>query len=105
MLKIFTFHFAEDVRALSNIWLLGDAFVRDIFSMLQSTKTKSIVSKSMNPFIYEYYNVVQLYASISNPTRLVIARIVNQMTKNLNKENKLPKYVLIFPDKDIIEFA
>ena len=55
------------------------------------------------PYLYEYYNIVPLYAAIASTTKSVIVRTFNEFVVELNKKNKLPRYVVILLDKDVIE--
>ena len=68
-------------------------------------KLKQWWTKNPKPFLYEYYNVVAEYPSTSNSLRSVIGKIFNCLVNALNENVRLPKYILICPDRDIIEYA
>ena len=50
-----------------------------------------------------FYNVVLYFASASSRVQSVMAKIVNPVVEGLNSKERLPKYVLILVDKDLIE--
>ena len=56
------------------------------------------------PFFFEYYNLSAYYKT-SDVRTPVLARINNALVEAMNKEIKLPRYILIIPDKDILEDA
>ena len=65
-----------------------------------------MMDQKPKPYISDFYSLIPLYpTSGSAYCRSILAWLVNQLTKELNSSgfNKLPRFILIIPDKDIIE--
>ena len=90
---------------MSDLWLVGDAFLRDLFPTLQALRAKAVLDEKVKPYIFEYYNIVPLYPAKSSNIRSTEARIFNELVGGLNERPKLPRYVLIVLDKEILESA
>ena len=97
--------FPDNISAICDIWLIGDAFLRDIFPTLQAMNTQSVVAQKARPFMYEYYNVIPEYPVSSNYTKSTAVRIFNQLVSLMNEKERLPKYILLLPDKDILSYV
>ena len=85
------------MRAIKDCWLVGDEFFGEIHHTLQELKSEC----STTPYLYEQYNVMPFYLSALSPQPRVI-RILNAFIDALNSTPKLPKYVLIIPDQDLM---
>ena len=55
--------------------------------------------------MYEYYNIIPGYPTASNFTKSTVSRIFNQLVGILNEKERLPKYILMFPDKDLLWYV
>ena len=66
-------------------------------------KTDAIATKKPILYIYEYYNIFSWTQSPVSIERSVIAKIINSFTDGLNKIHRVPKYLVVIPDKDIID--
>ena len=53
-------------------------------------------------FITEYYNIKSFCEPSAAGVDLAIARMVNNLTEAIIKRNRLPKYLIVIPDRDII---
>ena len=95
---IFYLLFVDKVRAIHDIWFLGDGFLKEIFSIYDNIKKEEIP-----PYIMDYFNISAFYQKITSGVRHLIARIINALTEALNTEKKLPKYLVVIIDKDIID--
>ena len=99
------YSFAEDIKALRDIWLVGDAFMRTLWPTILATKNRSAKNKSNHrPYLVEFFNVIPGFPS-ANSCKSTSARIANQVTELLNENDWLPKYIVIMPDKNIIEYV
>ena len=88
--------------ACSDIWLVGDGFLNDIFGAYQTLEYQAFRNKKLTQFyMSDYYNVRHFCnrtatgASSSNATARIIEAI--------NSGNILPKMLLVMMDKDLIE--
>ena len=109
MFKIYVqnlcFHlFTGEVRALKSLWILGDKFVNEIFHALPGIKTEAITSKSKIPYVYETYNVFCFAANPLSHVRNALARLTNALIKALNDHNQLPRFILVVPNNDLLEY-
>ena len=77
--------------------------MRGLWPTIISSKGK-MVNNSGRPYLHEFFNIrPTFHTSIS--VRSVMARMLNEIINALNEEVILPKYIIILPDKDLIEEA
>ena len=90
---------------LKDIWLVGDHFLRENFDILQDLRNSMTTKTSIKDqlYIYLFYNVVLYFASGTSRIRSLMARVLNSIIEGLNCKERLPKYVVILLDKDLIE--
>ena len=55
------------------------------------------------PYIFRYFNVCGLHVSTGSGVKSA-ARLINPLVHALNEEPHLPKYVVVIPDKDVLQF-
>ena len=90
------------VKAYKDVWCVGDKFLSDVFGKLQMIRSDAAVSHDPQPYTYDAYNVSPWFLSQTSQMRPAVVRFANAFIKALNEENRLPKYVVMFPDKDIL---
>ena len=96
------FVFAGNVHACFDAWIIGEDFIKDttdtFFNMKQSAKSRKVHP----PYLFQQFYVVGLYPGID--TRGIM-RILNPLVETLNdkEHHRLPKYILVVPDKDLIQ--
>ena len=96
--------FAVDVEAIKDCWLVGDVFLGEVFHAFQEWKSDTAANNEILPYLYEQYNISSWFKSpLLN--QIHTGRILNSFIKVLNSTPKLAKYVLVFPDDDIIRSA
>ena len=49
--------FAGEVKALKDVWLIGDDFVNEHFHILPEMKNKAAISKWEIPYLYQQNNI------------------------------------------------
>ena len=92
---------ADNVQAIFDIWILGDEFVKEVFSEFESIKLKAKKDRNIPPlYIQEYYNVIPYYVTSGVPN--VAARLVNSLVEALNERDRLPKFIIVMIDRDLI---
>ena len=94
------------VLALKDLWFVGDHFLRETYGVLQDLKTQ--LTRKPTPandqlHIYQFYNVVLYFASAASRVKSLLARVLNSVIEGLNNKERLPKYVVVLLDKDLIE--
>ena len=87
------------MAVFNDIWLVGDDFLREIKDALFALQRRSKV-KSQDPlFIFQMFNIKYEYVSLHS---LGLVWILNALIKLLNDNDRLPKYLLVIPDKDLL---
>ena len=100
--KIVTFLIAATIEALRDIWLVGDHFLNDAFPSLQRLKSTATMLKKPPPYICEQFNV-SIHTMKKHLVRPILPRILNTVIEGMNKTTKLPSFIVLVLDKDLIE--
>ena len=96
---------SEEIQAFQEVWIAGNAFLKEIFPTFNAICRETHVSKRTPPYLQEEFNVEALYMNTFNNVRSTVARIVNVVLQQMNKTVKLPKYLIVIPDKDLAVYA
>ena len=94
----------DNVHTIRNVWLIGDAFLRNIFTTFRAMRQQATLTKKAPPFLFAHYNVDTMVTPPMSNVQSVLARIYNAFIKALNENHHLPRYVIILLDKDIIVY-
>ena len=90
-----------NVKTLKDCWLVGDQFLCSIFPRFQQIRSDAIAERRQSPYIYDYYNIFCWTTPVTT-VRSVPAKILNSFTEGLNNIHRMPKYVIIMPENDIL---
>ena len=90
--------FTDKVKAVFDIWIIGDCFVKELFSIIENLKQEKVP-----PYIFDYFNVSRHYQQIMSGIRQSIMCIINSLIDAIHNEKKLLKYIVVIPDFNIIE--
>ena len=101
----FLFSFTGEVKALTDVWFIGDDFVNEHFHILPEMKNKAAISKSEIPYLYQQYNVKCFASNLLSQLKDILTRLVNALVKALNDHQVLPRFVIVIPDDDIVHHA
>ena len=83
--------------------MIGDSFLCDAYDTLQMNMNATQENRQLPKYyIQEYYNVHK-YADNPGLKDCKIAVILNQLTRALDERQKLPRFLNIMIDKDILE--
>ena len=93
--------FVGNVTAIQDAWFVGDEFLRQSFDTYTNLRTGSKIERKRPPYLFEMYNVLGYYQSIRSMVP-DLARVLNSLIEGLNKRLRLPKYVIISLDKDLM---
>ena len=102
-----------------DVWVLGDLFVKELAmthaainnKLSKKNKGDMIANRDAGvtsqlkpkfPYLSEYYNICNLYESQPGGVKLAMARIINTLIDTLDKKHCLPRFLIIVPDKDIL---
>ena len=91
-----------NVAALEDLWIVGDAFVPEVFAVFQASKVSVDMNNREVPFLYRMFNIFYFSSSKLSNGRNVLLRVINAFTEGLNRRQHLPKYIIILLDKDIL---
>ena len=86
------------------MWIVRDQFIKDADNELKSIKFTVVKSQRVDalPFyMIDFYNV-KSFSNTSTSVDFAATHILNALTEAINKEQSLPKYLLVILDQDII---
>ena len=83
--------------------MLGDSFLKDVFPTLQAMRYGSTVQKKMPPYMYDMFNVIYFFTSPMTFGNNTLLRANNAFIEALNRRGRLPRYILIIFDRDLID--
>ena len=90
------------LEAYHDLWIIGDQFLKEIIDTLFTLRSKGAAMKPLKiPYLFSEFNVSAYYTTsrISN----IINKFLFSFVEGLNTREKLPKYILIVADSDIIK--
>ena len=94
---------SAQIKALKDVWIVGDIFLWEIEHRLQEMHQSVLAANKTPPYLYERYNIATFF---QNPMVYdSFARIQNAMVDAFNRRHCLPGYIIMIPDKDIIDSA
>ena len=104
LFQVIPFLFADVVPVQKNLWLIGDAFLKEIFATLQDIRTEARAGERAMPYIMAHYNV-DAFTTVQQPVCSLLTQVVNALNKAINesKPPHLPRFLLILLDKDFVE--
>ena len=73
-----------------------------MYPTLQNLKSEANIERSTQPYMYDFFKVIPLYMSSNGSADGSLQRIYNAVVEGLNEHVRLPRYVLFFPDCDLI---
>lgn len=101
------------MEALFDVWFVGDTSLNSSSQAFKDMqlKAKAVIKfnedehlhKEVIPYFYEYYNVSMYTQLGSAGVRSVLGRILNSLLEAINKRPRLPRYVILLLDKDVID--
>ena len=94
---------SDKIKANKDLWLVGDTFLRDVWPAILGTNTKVTAQKTSKLYIFDNYNIVPCFSGRTTFTRSILVHLHNQIISTLNDQEMLPKFIVVLPDKDIIE--
>ena len=101
-------------QPLRDIWLVGKGFLQISLGTLQtlrtepddalqgSSNTNAVNSTIQIPYIYQHYKVRPYYQVSSGDAEGTLHKLYNSVVQAINKEPRLPQYLLMFLDRDVI---
>ena len=102
--QCFCYQFLGNITAVKTIWMVRDAFLKDIMPTLFAMKNEAIQLNIRQPYLYEYYNV-ETFTYNGSSMNSVLASINNAILYALNHDQRLLRYILMMLDTDLIKVA
>ena len=96
--------FSDNVEAFYDLWFLWDDFLKEYFNTYQSICTNARAKNSdiAMPYMKEFFNVDAYFRQMSGGVKHTIARAVNSLISAMNERERLPTYIVMLFNKDII---
>ena len=115
--------FADPVNPLKHLWLIGEGFLCSTLGTLQILRTEldaeqepQLLEQSLNmrernerknvivrtPYIYNNFKVKPYYQPNAGTAHGTLYKMYNSVVEALNADNKLPHYIVMLPDRDLI---
>ena len=96
-------YFSDPVPTMLDVWFIGDQFLWEIFDNFASMRNRAYAKRRQPPYLYEFYNVSGHFQMRLSAVKGV-TRLYNALIEALNAQKfRLPKYIVMVPDKDLIE--
>ena len=94
----------DSIQAIYDVWFVGDSFMRDTYQTFRAIINESHLNRKVTQLYLREYNNVKgfYYPSAIAGIKYTMTRILNSVIEALNSCDRLPRMVLILPDKDII---
>ena len=98
------FIFSANTPAMKDVWLIGDRFLKEIYNTLPAIKNEAVTTKQEILYLYRYYDIYSFYqCKAILAANGAMLRMVNALVEAINKRPRLPRMILIFPDRDILD--
>ena len=92
---------ADGILNYFDTWFVGDRFLRDTYNSFQMTINEASANKKLvQPYLYEFYNLYQ--SNRADAQERAPSRILNALTDLINLKQRLPRFLVIVIDSDII---
>ena len=79
---------------------MGDHFLKDSVDALYARRKAALKRNKSPPYLFDHFNVRSFYKCAGAKG---VNRMLYPLVEALNEHPKLPKYIIFFPDKDIID--
>ena len=97
------FIISDNIPAVYDLWLLGDTFLKDIIGSFEAIRYQAQRDKEeVPPYIQDTFNVYPYYDSASSGVKHSITRIVNSLIEAIKERRRLPKYLVVIIDLDML---
>ena len=91
-----------EVTALRSVWLIDDDFLTEMYPIFAKMKNRAKISNRSVPFLFDYYNITCFTTNPLSVLTDTMTRIVNCVIKGLNESARLPRFIIVIPDLDVV---
>ena len=95
--------FAAKLPALKEVWMVGDDFLNSTYDTFITMRKRLKKEENAMPYIYKQYNISYLIEDQLEGNTNAVAKILNAVIKGLNETAKLPRFIIIIPENDILK--
>ena len=100
MSSVLSLTISDLVEAYHDIWFVGDNFLKEMQGALFALCNKAVKDRKDIPYIFKYFNVSAHYSN--KGLRNGINRMLDPLVDAMNEYKRLPKYIVMVPDKDLL---
>ena len=97
---------ADNISAIYDVCFIGDHFLREVMdtfhAIVRKAKMKNEEKPTAIPYLEQYYNIQSFYAMASDQKTTATSRNLNAAMAALNDEDRLPCFMIIILDKDLL---
>ena len=90
------------MTAYQDAWFIGDNFLREIFNAFVNLRNHAGVNRKRPPYLYDFYNIFGYFQNRQSMV-LGMTRLFNSFVETLNNRLKLPKYIFMILDGDLLD--
>ena len=73
----------------------------DIFDEIKKEAAQKNATSSP-PYLLDYFNTIGFYKRITGGVKYAVARIVNSLIEALNTKDRLPRFIIVIPGKNVV---
>ena len=96
-----TFLISDNVKAYYDLWMIGGKFLEETATSLKALQMAIRKNISKTPlYMVQMFNI---YCFTPHWSTEGLAKLKNPLVDALNERKRLPKYLLVIPDKDYID--
>ena len=84
---------------MQDVWFIRDDFLKESYAAWEGNVRMARSKNKDLPYLEAMYNVKENHAKTQT---VGLARIINPLVELLNEHHKLPRMLVIIPDKDLL---
>ena len=93
------------MQAVKDVWIVGDQFLKNHYHAFPMMRDKAIQAKNQPPYLFRYYNMKPYYSTSLTSKNNAFLRFEETVDEALEECDKLPRFIVIIIDKDLLESA
>ena len=94
---------SDDIPAVYDLWLLGDEFLKDIYSEFQKLRFEGQKShKNIPLYIQDFFNVKDCYHKELGGVPFAMTRMINTLISTIEVCKRIPRYLIVIINMDLI---
>ena len=92
------------MKAIKDVWFLGDSFLHEIFHTFWAMKiwNNPRASAESEPYLHQYYNVKAIHESSPFTRGNTLGKMLNGLITKMNDCEHLPHFLVMIPNGDLV---